>query len=167
MKKKYFLLALIIVVAVGLVFVTACQAKTPTSVTRNFDISIGHQDAYARPALVDAAGAPEETKISTFYKWKPSVLVVFKGDKVTLNVTNDSKSRAHSFTLEAFGTDTGEIGPAGEENPQPITKTVEFVADKAGNFEFKCGITPDPDSTPKRCSPEHEYQTGYLIVLDR
>ena len=168
MKKKYFLLALIIVVAVGLVFVTACQtAKAPTSVTRNFDISIGHQDAYARPALVDASKAPDETKITTLYKWKPSVLVVFKGDKVVLNVTNDSKSRVHSFDLEAFGADTGEIGPAGEEDPQPITKTVEFVADKAGIFEFKCGIPPDPDSTPKRCSPEHEYQTGYLIVLDR
>ena len=168
MKKKYLLLLLVIVVAVGLVFVTACQTtKEPTSVTRNFNISIGHNDAYARPALVEASKAPEETKITTFYKWKPSVLVVFTGDKVVLNVTNDSKSRVHSFDLEAFGAKTGDIGPAGEENPQPITKTVEFVADKAGIFEYKCNIPPDATSDPKRCSPEHEYQTGYLIVLDR
>lgn len=168
MKKKYFLLLMVIVVAVGLVFVTACQTtKAPTSLTRNFDISIGHQDAYARPALVDEVGAPAETKISTFYKWKPSVLVVFKGDKVVLNVTNDSKSRVHSFELEEFGAKTGDIGPAGEENPKPITTTVEFVADKAGIFEYKCDTPHDATSNPKRCSPEHEYQTGYLIVLDK
>lgn len=157
MKKKGLILFLVIV-GVTLLVVTACQAATPKSLTRDFDISIGHQDAYARPALVDA-GAPSETKVTTLYRWKPSVLVV-------LNVTNDSHSRVHSLVFPVFGVDTGEIGPSGETGDNPITKSVQFVADKAGIFEWACGTPPDPDSTPKKCSAEHAYQLGYLIILD-
>lgn len=145
----------------------ACAPSAPKPATQVFDLSIGHQDSYARSALVEA-GAPAETNVVTFYKWNPSVLVVFKGDTVILNVTNDSKSRVHSFILPAFGLNTGEIPPKGETAPyKPTTVTLKFVADKAGTFQFACGVPPDPKADPKKCSPEHEYQTGTLIVLER
>jgi heme/copper-type cytochrome/quinol oxidase subunit 2 len=163
MRKILIVVAMVLVA--GFIF-SACQggaASTPK--TQTFDIGIGHQDAYARDALVDA-GAPAETRITTFYRWEPPVLVVNKGDTVVLNVTNYSHSRVHSFVLAAFYQDTGRIANAPEGVERTI-KTLEFVADEAGVFEWKCGVPPDPTATPKECSAEHKYQKGWLIVLDR
>ena len=155
-KKVIISIALGIIIAT-LAILSAC-AQAPK--TQTFNIGIGHQDTYARPALVNT-GAPVETNVTTFYKWMPSVLVVHKGDSVVLNVTNYSKARAHSFVLPEFGLNTGEL------NPEKTAATIEFVADKAGIFQFNCGIPPDPASTPQKCSPEHVYQAGWLIVLER
>lgn len=156
---------ILIVGAMVLVASLLFSACTPAAKTQTFDVGIGHQDSYARPSLVDI-GAPEETRISTFYRWQPPVLVVSKGDTVVLNVTNYSHSRTHSFVLPAFGLNTGEI-PNAPEGVALTIITLEFVADKAGAFEWACGIPPDPTATPKKCSAEHKYQKGWLIVLDK
>jgi len=127
--------------------------------TQHLTVEIFHEDAWARPAGIEA-GLPEEQKVTTQYVWKPNGLYAFKGDTVELTVINNAGTRVHSFVLEEFGIDTGPMQPKTE-------KTVTFVADKAGTFKFSCGVPHDPDTDPQECSADHVYQTGFFVVLER
>lgn len=99
----------------------------------------------------------KETLTGEFHRWEPDVIVVRKGDTVILNVRNP-RSHAHSLVLTAFEADTGVLAPRGG------AKTVQFVANKAGVFEYRCGLPPD--EALGYCDPDHRRQVGYLIVLD-
>ncbi|MBI4303392.1 MAG: cupredoxin domain-containing protein [Chloroflexi bacterium] len=103
--------------------------------------------------------APDDTTVGRFRRWEPNTLVVFKGDKVVLNVSNPRTS-VHSLSMAGFSVNTGAIAPQG-------SKTVEFTADKAGQFLFRCGTPPNLTATPRECDPDHGRLTGYLIVLER
>ncbi|MDP4010374.1 MAG: cupredoxin domain-containing protein [Candidatus Spechtbacteria bacterium] len=131
--------------------------------TQHLTVEIFHEDAWARPAGIEA-GLPEEQKVTTQYVWKPNGLYAFKGDTVELTVINNAGTRVHSFVLEEFGIDTGPMQPKTE-------KTVTFVADKAGTFKFSCGIVFQPpeegEEEPYLCSADHAYQTGFFVVLER
>lgn len=129
------------------------------SKTQNLQVEIFHHDSWARPAGVEA-GLPEEKNVVTSYTWRPNGLYVFEGDTVVLKVVNKARTRSHSFVLPGFGLDTGKMAPESE-------KTLTFVADKVGVFQFACGLAPNPDVDPKECSPDHSYQYGYFIVLER
>jgi len=54
-----------------------------------------------------------------------------KGDTVKVTVTNNEGT--HDWNLDEFGVKSG-IVPAGS------SKTVEFVADKTGTFEYYCSV---------------------------
>ena len=66
----------------------------------------------------------------------PSVLVAEQGDTVRIKVVNKIPGEPpnHGFAIPAFGVE--EVVNSGE------TKTVEFVADKAGLFDVKCQLHP-------------------------
>lgn len=86
------------------------------------------------------------------YSYVPGEIKVNKGDKVKLNLT--STDVAHSFTLIEFGDqDEGGInvylGP-GEE------KSIEFTADKTGEFVFGCDVY---------CGVGHTDMLGKFIVI--
>lgn len=61
-----------------------------------------------------------------------SEMKVKKGDRV--KVTFTVKQGMHDFTLDEFGIQTKTM-KVGESD------TVEFVADKAGSFEYYCSVT--------------------------
>lgn len=63
------------------------------------------------------------------YKFEPSKITVNKGDKVVLKIK--SKDTTHGITVSDFGQKRALI------NKDEVT-TVEFVADKAGIFEYRC-----------------------------
>jgi nitrite reductase (NO-forming) len=56
---------------------------------------------------------------------------VKKGDTVKITFTNNNGT--HDLLIDEFKVNTGRI-PAGE------SKTVEFVADKTGTFEYYCSV---------------------------
>ena len=91
------------------------------------------------------------------HRWEPAILVAFKGDKVVLEVKNPRKN-IHSFQIPAFEVDTGVL------IPRTGTKTVEFVANKAGVFEFGCGSKFD--GAKQVCDPDHDFMVGHLVVLN-
>ncbi|GBC68605.1 hypothetical protein HRbin01_00288 [archaeon HR01] len=105
-----------------------------------------------------------DTLAGEFHRFEPAVIVVKKGDTVQLTVVN-SDEHAHSLVLDAFNVDTGRI-PGEKEAPDPgaRTRTVSFVADRAGVFKFECGIPFDHDKND--CAPDHEYIVGYVIVIE-
>ncbi len=95
-----------------------------------------------------------------FHRWEPAVLVVHKGDEVTLTIENP-RSKYHSFALPEFGVVTPKLEPRGG------TATVEFTADKAGVFQYACGVPFSREGDATDCNEDHKRQVGYLIVLEK
>lgn len=108
------------------------------------------------PQANEGAGTPVgltgETKEfqMTAKQWEfiPSRIEVNKGDKVILNIK--SIDVAHGFTLSDFGVD--EYLEPGKEI------SVEFIADKTGEFTFFCNVY---------CGTGHGGMRGVLIVNSR
>ncbi|MEM2237802.1 MAG: cupredoxin domain-containing protein [Candidatus Caldarchaeum sp.] len=127
------------------------------------------QEAVKDPATGEIKLLPEEKGgeeelTGEYHRWEPAVIIVKKGDTVELTVKNPRK-HAHSFVLPAFGVDTGRIpGRAEQPDEAKRTVTVRFVADKAGVFQFQCGVPFDHEKGD--CDADHNYMVGYLIVLD-
>jgi heme/copper-type cytochrome/quinol oxidase subunit 2 len=80
-------------------------------------------------------------------KFLPETITVLKGDKVKL-ILNNTDEMDHGLAIDAYGINKVVKGHE--------TITIEFVADKAGVFEFYCTIP---------CGPGHSQMTGQLIVL--
>ena len=81
-------------------------------------------------------------------KLYPQTIIVQKGDKVRIVLTNIDDGNDHGFDLAAFG--VNKVAKSLE------TITIEFVADNAGIFEFHCSVY---------CGTGHPQMTGQLIVL--
>lgn len=81
--------------------------------------------------------------------WSPSTIRVKQGDTVRLRLTSDDV--AHGLTIPGLNVKVGEIYPG-------KFTTVEFVADKPGNFPFFCTVL---------CSPQHGTMKGEIIVEAR
>lgn len=84
-------------------------------------------------AGVDAsAGTVKEFTINgTNFAFEPSLITVKKGDKV--KITFNSTQGFHDFVVDEFGAATKQI-------QSPGTEVIEFVADKAGSFEYYCSV---------------------------
>ena len=82
------------------------------------------------------------------WKWTPNRIRVHQGTKVVLKIF--SYDATHRFDLKAYGLKV--------PLPQDKTTRVEFVADKAGEFKWKCG-RPCGNGCPKL--------TGKLTVVER
>lgn len=109
--------------------------------------------------IVDQPGSPEIVKeppktisVKEFditakrFDFTPSTITVNKGDKVKLRIK--SIDVTHGFSLPGYG-----ISRTLEPNKDVV---VEFVADKAGSFEFRCNVF---------CGSSHSEMKGMLIVL--
>jgi plastocyanin len=123
-----------------------------------------------QPAQVPPEAAPTTVELSVIitgigavgesrhHFFNPSMIVVRRGDTVRLRVMNLTFA-THGFEIQGYGIGTGRLpgGPKGQE-------TLTFVANKAGVFKFHCNVPYNP--TTGDCSPDHETQVGYLVVLD-
>lgn len=94
---------------------------------------------------VTTGNVKEFTLTAKRFEFSPSTITVNKGDKVKITIT--SMDVTHGFSLPDFN-----INERLEPN-QPVT--VEFVADKAGTFTFRCNII---------CGSGHSSMSGTLIV---
>jgi cytochrome c oxidase subunit 2 len=92
------------------------------------------------------SGAVHELTITaSSYQFDPAVITVKKGDKVRLIVT--ATDRRHGINIDGY--DIDQTLKPGEPT------TIEFTADKAGTFEFKCSVY---------CGMGHQKMKGKLIV---
>ncbi|MDR7484037.1 MAG: hypothetical protein QN187_01770 [Armatimonadota bacterium] len=142
-----------ILIAVAAILLTALSAARPGPPAA---------PAPAEPATVDlsviitgvgALGAAEH------HFFNPSMITVRRGDTVRLRVMNLTFS-THGFEIEGYGVRTRPLpgGPKGQE-------TLTVVADKVGMFRYRCYVPYNPATGD--CSPDHETQVGYLVVLDQ
>jgi cytochrome c oxidase subunit II len=102
----------------------------------------------ARPAQAAAPGAAQAHEIQMTakkYEFSPDPVRVKKGERVRLIIT--ATDRDHGFKLEAFNVE--------QKLKKGVPTTVEFTADKAGSFPFKCSV---------HCGFGHGGMKGTLIV---
>jgi cytochrome c oxidase subunit 2 len=81
------------------------------------------------------------------FEFDPHTIILNKGEKVVLNIV--STDVAHGFSLPAFNINA--------DLPVNETVRVEFTADKAGEFEFKCSVS---------CGSGHKGMKGKVIVVE-
>ncbi len=103
---------------------------------------LGMAQANAQAA---STGYHEFTITAKSHEFDPSVITVKKGEKVRLLIT--AADRDHGFKLEGYDID--------QVLKQGHTETIEFTADKAGTFTFKCSVY---------CGRGHGKMKGKLIV---
>ncbi len=110
----------------------------------------------ALPALVvgleysTPAGGQVKTidVVASRFHFDPATIAVVQGERVRLRLR--SADRGHAFAIKAFRV-KALIPKIGEE------VTVEFVADRAGTFEFTCA---------EYCGTGHGRMKGSLVVLE-
>ncbi|QQG43178.1 MAG: cupredoxin domain-containing protein [Candidatus Daviesbacteria bacterium] len=89
----------------------------------------------ASPAESTGSGATAAVKefnvTGSSFKFDPATITVSQGDTVKINFRNTAGT--HDFSLDDFNVKT-KVLKADE------TETVEFVADKAGTFEYFCSV---------------------------
>lgn len=101
--------------------------------------------------LLAGVGTPyaQETKVFQItakkYDFTPDTIKVNQGDKIVLKVT--ATDRDHGIGIEGYNID--------RELPEGDTVTIEFVADKKGEFTIKC---------TKFCGLGHFNMKAILIV---
>lgn len=90
---------------------------------------------------------PVKEFIVTAKQWEfnPAIITVKQGDKVRLKITSTDVN--HGFALVDFNVKV-DLTPNKEE-------TVEFIADKKGEFTFFCSVM---------CGEGHRDMTGKLVV---
>lgn len=103
------------------------------------------EEADSVPAKENEPDAVEIEMTAKQWEWNPATITVNEGDTVKLNIKNTDV--AHGFAIFEF--DVNEKLPPGK------TATVEFVADKKGEYTFFCSVP---------CGSGHRGMKGTLIV---
>ena len=96
-------------------------------------------------AVKDVSNVKEFTMTAKNWEFDPSTITVNRGDTVKLTIK--SADVEHSFSLPDYKINV-DLQPGSE-------KTVEFTADKKGEFTFRCAVY---------CGAGHREMVGTLIV---
>lgn len=97
-------------------------------------------------SMASAGPRVQEVNVkASLFAWDPPVIRVQEGDKVVLNLT--SLDIVHGLFLDGY-----EVNVL--VSPGQVTR-VEFVADKAGKFKFRCSFT---------CGNMHPFMIGEMVV---
>lgn len=130
MKNALMLVvAVIIIVGGGYYYFTNSQ-RAPA------EEAVGDVSAGMPVPTKEGAGVTEMVVVREFtiegsnFAFAPSTLSVKKGE--TIRITFKNTGGFHDLVIDEFNVRTKQIQP-GEE-------TVEFVADKAGSFEYYCSV---------------------------
>jgi heme/copper-type cytochrome/quinol oxidase subunit 2 len=84
--------------------------------------------------------------VASRFKFEPAVISVARGDRVRLRLR--SADRDHQFAIKSF-----RVSALIPKTGEPVT--VDFVADRAGTFEFTCA---------EYCGTGHSGMKGRLVV---
>lgn len=95
------------------------------------------------------SGAASEPRIINMtakrYQFDPQVITVNQGERVRLNIT--AVDRDHGIQIKGYGIN--------KKLKKGVPTTIEFTADKAGTFPFRCSVW---------CGLGHGRMKGQLIV---
>ena len=105
----------------------------------------GQEDEVEEKVVVSDSEIKEFDMTARQWEFEPSTIRVKEGDKVRLNIKNEDVT--HGFALFEF--DVNERLAPGK------TTTIEFTADKAGEYIFFCSVP---------CGKGHGDMKGKLIV---
>jgi plastocyanin len=149
------IIGLIAIVISGYTILKPSIPYTYEPTTRHITVTMVERIIWS-PEITEDGEFSEPIMVGKLNTWRPRNIYVFLGDTIVLTVENQAEHH-HSLVLPEFGVDTGELAPYTGE------KTVTFVVDKNGVFEYKCGVAYE--SQTGKCDPDHDYQVGYLQIL--
>jgi len=138
--NKYFLLVLVAFFVIGGVFYF--NQKKPSIKQEGITTSTTTTSTTTKTT---SSPVKEFTMTAKQWAFDPAIITVKQGDTVRLKIT--STDVAHGFALTDFNVKV-DLAPNKEE-------TVEFVADKKGEFTFFCSVM---------CGEGHRDMTGKLVV---
>lgn len=118
MKTTVSIGAIAVIIILGILFWP--KKETPISVPT------------PTPTPTASAEIVKFTVTASNFSYDQKQLKVKKGDTVVLTFKN--VEGFHDFKIDEFGVATNQIGVGEEEE-------VEFVADKAGTFEYYCSVS--------------------------
>jgi cytochrome c oxidase subunit 2 len=148
--KKIVIILLLVIFGTALWFVFIKQKpEEKEDVSQQENMAVGN----LTKNLEDKQGEKikEFKVVAKRFTYEPKTIKVNKGDKVILKIK--SIDVPHSFTLPDFGVKAR--GGINEFLAVDEEKTVEFVADKQGEFVFGCDVV---------CGEGHTKMLGKLIV---
>lgn len=136
---------------ISLFFISGCATEQETQ--KPLVISVEEETGVEEKVEVIEQPSPTETApkvveinmIARQWEFEPSTITVKKGDKVRLNIRNIDVT--HGFAIFEFGVNE-RLAPG-------KTTTVEFIADKKGEYIFFCSV---------QCGKGHSDMKGKLIV---
>ena len=121
-----------------------CSSNAKQNMTMTDDTTA--QALGGKTNFATATGEIKEITVTAKnWQFDPGTITVKQGDRVRLKIT--SVDVPHSFMLKDYGLNV-KLDPG-------QTQIVEFVADKAGEFSFRCGVP---------CGEGHRDMTGKFIV---
>jgi len=125
------------------------KAKIRNKTSKSYNALAGVTSSPSVPVTPSPSVEDDEVKEFVLsaqrFFYKPSTLTVTEGDTVRFVIT--AKDTAHGFAISEFG--VNRVVEAG------VTETIEFVADKPGEFKFFCSVY---------CGAGHSSMKGKLIV---
>ncbi len=143
MKKIFYgLIGLLVVGLLVLFFVMSNSSSKGLIVTQQNPNSVATSNSNSQVAsnTADNSQPVREIKISASrFQYSPGTITVKQGEHV--KITIDNTDTTHGMVIPELG--VSGIG------------SVEFTADKAGNYEFHC---------PTMCGSGHKSMKGMLIV---
>jgi heme/copper-type cytochrome/quinol oxidase subunit 2 len=110
-----------------------------------FALALLKTTAVPQDAQASAGQASEIQITAKKYSFSPDPIRVRKGDHVKLVITSTDKD--HGIKIDAFHVD--------QKLKKDVPTTVEFTADQAGTFPFKCSVF---------CGIGHGGMKGVVIV---
>lgn len=132
MKNIVIVLVVVAVLALGgWYYMSMNQTPTGESPTQIGMPAPGSENVNEMEVVADTGGTVKEFTVDgTNFKFSPELVSVKKGDTVRIKFVNSQGF--HDFVIDEFKVATPQIRE-GEA-------TVEFVADKAGSFEYYCSV---------------------------
>ncbi len=110
----------------------AQDEPSPTPLSSASPSALGSPSASPATSGAATQGAVKEfTVTGTSFKFTPAQIKVNEGD--TVRVTFKNENGMHDWRLDEFNVGTKVIGAGQQE-------TVEFVASKAGQYEYYCSV---------------------------
>ncbi len=149
MGNKILMLILLSIVLI----VSGCTGSSPDSQSTQDIQEEGASVSDSPSEESDSQSADSQGEVKEFsltakrFSFTPEEITVKKGDTVRLTITSEDTS--HGFSLPDF--DINEQIPSGK------TVSIEFIADKSGEFTFRCSVF---------CGSGHGSMSGTLIVQD-
>jgi nitrite reductase (NO-forming) len=127
--KKSSMLPVVVIVVLLLVAGGYFLSKRPAPANNNETTAPVATDETS--AVAPTGEVKEFTVNGANFKFDPAEITVKQGD--TVKITFKSMDMMHDFVLDDFNARTDILKSGSEE-------TVEFVADKAGTFEYFCSV---------------------------
>lgn len=160
MTKKIIIFIIIILVIFSVVWIASKYKSKPSEEdlnTANIEIENNTNSDENDNDTNENGNTESDSKIKEFdmiakqFTYEPNTITVNKDDMVIINITTEDVP--HSFTLPDFGNQ--EEGGINETLLPEEKVTIEFTADKSGEFVFGCDVA---------CGSGHSDMLGKLIV---